>query len=53
MMRWVGYVAHKKEIRNVSGVLVVNTGLIFIRNLFSKFAVYEGGVHYNYLYEYT
>ena len=50
-MRWVGYVARMKEIRNQNRVLVVNTGLIFISSVFSKCAVYEGGVHYyNYLY---
>jgi len=50
-MRWVGYVARMKEIRNPNRVLVVNTGLIFISSVFSKCAVYEGGVHYyNYLY---
>jgi len=39
-------VARIKEIRNASMVLVANTGLIFISNIFSKCAVYEGGVHY-------
>ena len=50
-MRWVEYVARMKEIRNASMVLVVNTGIIFINNVFSKCAVYEGGLHYyNYLH---
>lgn len=38
--------ARMKEIRKASRVSVVSTGLIFMSNVFSNCAAYEGGIHY-------